>query len=272
MFLGGVLIVVLLFAFGKTTLEKKSETAEMPAAPNAASVEFSFILEKAKGTLRNSMRDSVESMELQLKKARGEKEQAAMLKSMAEEWEQTGNILVAGKYYAQSAMLTNDKALLEKAGDLLYKGFPTTTDSSARIFGAQEGIKVFSELSKMDPENQEYKIHQAVCYVDGLGQVMPGVTLLKEVETKEPDNKEMNLILARLAIVSGQYDKAIQRLEKLTKLDSSNAEVYFHLAEAYRAVGRTDDAIKSLEQCKALVKDPTFSAQIDQYIQKIKNP
>ena len=82
----------------------------------------------------------------------------------------------------------------------------------------------------------------------------------------------MNLILGRLAVVSGQYDKAIARLEKLTKQHPKNAEAFYHLAEAYRAVGKNDDAIKALEQCKKLVNDPAFSAQIDNYIQQIKNP
>ena len=101
---------------------------------------------------------------------------------------------------------------------------------------------------------------------------MPGVLLLKKVEAKDPDNKQMNLILGSLAVVSGQYDKAITRLEKLIKLDPENAEAYYHLAEAYQAVGRKEDAIKSLEQCKKLVNDPAFSAQIDSYIQQIKKP
>ena len=81
----------------------------------------------------------------------------------------------------------------------------------------------------------------------------------------------MNLILGRLAVVSGQYDKAIARLGKLTTLDPKNAEAWFHLAEAYRAVGKNEEAIKSLEQCKSLVNDPAFSAQIDSYIKQFKN-
>lgn len=267
-------MVVLLFTFGITKPVKKEMEAPVAGSSAAASsaVDFAVILEKAKGTLNSNKRDSMEAIELQLKKVRGDKEQAAMLESVGSAWESTGNVLVAGKYYAQAAAITGNKNTLEKAGDLLYSGFPTTSDSSARIFGAQEGVKVFQQLAKMDSGNLEYPIHEAQCYIDGLGQVMPGVLLLKDVEKKDPDNKEMNLILGRLAILSGQYDKAIQRFEKLVKLDPANAEIYFHLAEAYRAVGKNDEAIKSLEQCKALANDPAFSAQIDTYIQKIKNP
>ncbi len=273
----GAVMVILLFEYGVTKTPKQPSAMMPPMMGGgnsslSSSVAFSSILEKAKGTLSDSQRNSIESLELQLKKVHGDKEKAAMLEVIANSWEKTGNVLVAGKYFAEASEITNNKNTLEKSANLFYTGFPTTTDSLAKIFGAQEGVKVFQQLSKLDSANYEYPIHEAVCYVDGLGQVMPGVMLLKSVEQKDPDNKEMNLILGRLAVVSGQYDKAITRLEKLIKLDPTNAEAYFHLAEAYRAVGRKDDAIKSLEQCKTLVKDPAFSAQIDSYIQQTKNP
>ncbi|MBS1657814.1 MAG: tetratricopeptide repeat protein [Bacteroidetes bacterium] len=271
----GLIIVAGLFFFGDTIPPKK-EMPEMPPmmgdAGSSSTVDFNAILVRARGTLRSTQLDSISTIELQLKKTRGDKEQQSMLQTLANTWEKSGNILVAGKYYADAAELNNDKALYEKAGELLYTGFPTTTDSLARIFGAQQGVRVFQALGKIDSANLEYPIHEAVCYIDGLGNVMQGVTILKSVETKDPENKEMNLILGRLAVVSGQYDKAIARLEKLTKTDPGNAEAYYHLGEAYRAVGRTDDAIKSLEQCKKLVNDPAFAAQIDEYIIQIKKP
>ena len=277
LFVAGVLMVSLLFFFGVTKPPKKPVAISPPAmggGANAgiATVDFSSILEKAKGTLNVAQRNSIESMELELKKVRGDKEKASMLESIGASWEKTGNVLVAGKYFYDAASITNNKNTMEKAANFFYSGFPTTTDSLAKIFGAQEGIKAFQQLTKLDSTNYEYPIREAVCYIDGFGQVMPGVLLLKKVEQKDPDNKEMNLILGRLAVVSGQYDKAIARLEKVTQLDPANAEAYFHLAEAYRAVGRKEDAIKSLEVCKTLVKDPVFASQIDSYIKQIKNP
>jgi tetratricopeptide (TPR) repeat protein len=276
LFTAGVLMVVFLFEFGVTKAPKPPGAMMTPGMgggnSSASSVDFASILEKAKGTLNDGQRDSIESLELQLKKVHGDKEKAAMMETIARTWEKTGNVLVAGKYFEEASSITGDRSTLEKSADLFYMGFPTTSDSLARIFGAQEGVKAFQQLVKIDSSNLTYPIHEAVCYVDGLGQVMQGVLLLKGVEQKDPDNKEMNLILGRLAVVSGQYDKAIMRLEKLTKIDPTNAEAYFHLAEAYRALGRKEDAIKSLEQCKLVVKDPAFSAQIDAYIKQIKNP
>ncbi|MFI5134628.1 MAG: hypothetical protein ACHQD9_02125, partial [Chitinophagales bacterium] len=142
---GGVLITALLFVFGETVAPKKNVSGMPPMmggqSSAAESVDFASILEKAKGTLKSSQVDSISSLELQMKKVRGDKEKATMLLSLAKSWEKTGNVLVAGKYYSDAALISSDKATLEKAANLFYTGFPTTTDSMARIFGAQQGIE-----------------------------------------------------------------------------------------------------------------------------------
>lgn len=234
-------------------------------------VSFESILEKAKGTLSAPQLTRVNELESEISAA-GTGEKIKLYGQLGETWATTGNVLVGGKYYAEAAAVSGKKEDYEKAADFLYFGFPTTTDSMARVFGAQQAIEVFRNLYAIDSSRTDYLIREAVCYIEGLGNVMQGVTILKKVEAKEPDNPEMNLILGRLAVVSGQFDKAIARLEKLTQLDATNAEAYYHLAEAYQAVGKNEEAVKSLEACRRLVNDPAFAAQIDQYIQQIKKP
>jgi tetratricopeptide (TPR) repeat protein len=208
---------------------------------------------------------------LELKEVQGDEEKALMLAALGEKWTKTGNIIVAGKYLEDAASITNNAETWEKAATRFFMGFNSAADTLAKIFAVQEAIKCYEQLRALDSTNMIYPVREALCYIDGQGQVMQGVTLLKQVEKKDPDNKDMNLILGRLAVVSGQYDKAVTRLERLVKMDPKNAEAYFHLAEAYRALGRKDDAIKTLEHCKSLVHDEDFNAQIDSYINQIKN-
>ncbi len=272
----GVILVASLFYFGKTIEPVKTE-AIMPAMPGAMqassnnTVDFEAILPKAKKILTASALDSIEVLEQLLKQVRGETEKSSMLNRIGASWERTGNILVAGSYYMKEYEITGDINTLKKAADLFYTGFPTTTDSSAKVFGAQEGAKAFAQLAKEDSNQLDYQVKEAICNIDGFGNIMAGVVLLKGVERKDSTNEQMNLILGRLAVVSGQYDKATVRLEKLTKSHPENAEAWFHLAEAYRATGNKSGAIKALEQCKKLVDDPAFAKQIDDYIIQFKN-
>ncbi|MBX7107411.1 MAG: tetratricopeptide repeat protein [Chitinophagales bacterium] len=274
--LTGAALVAVLYVFGITKAPKKPEAAmpgamEAMASSGSSTIDFQSILDKAMTTLPEKLRDSVAMAALSLEKVRGETEKVKALQSLGDDWTKTGNIIVAGRYYADAAAINNDIKLWEAAADRFFMGFPTAADSLVRMYAVQEAIRCYDQLRKLDSSNMTYPVREAICYVDGQGQIMQGVTLLKAVEKKDPDNKDMNLILGRLSVVSGQYDKAVARLEHLVKTDPGNAEAYFHLAEAYRALGRKEDAIKALETCKSLVKDDDFRAQIDSYINQIKN-
>jgi tetratricopeptide (TPR) repeat protein len=274
--LTGVALVVALYFFGVTQPTKndaKAITGEMQttASANNISISFETILQKAQNIITNEQRDSLAFMQTQLDKAKEVQQKAVLLYSLAEKWSETGNIIVAGKYFEEAAEITNDIKTWEQAASRFFVGFPNAADTLTKIFAVQEGIKCYERLRQLDTSNIDYLIRQAICYIDGQGQVMQGVTLLKTVERKDPNNVDMNLILGRLAVVSGQYDKAIARLEKLVTTDPKNAEAYFHLAEAYRAVGRKNDAINTLERCKTLIEDEDFNDQINSYINQIKN-
>jgi cytochrome c-type biogenesis protein CcmH/NrfG len=99
---------------------------------------------------------------------------------------------------------------------------------------------------------------------------MVGVQKLRDVVAANPDNIEAQLTLANLAIQSGQYDKAIERLETLLQKHPDEAKAMFVLAEAYRSKGDTKKAIEIFEQCKKLLKDPGLKAEIDNYIKSIR--
>lgn len=269
----GAVAVALMFLFART----KPAAVDIPSAgmmsqaSTNVKIDFNDLLQKAKATLSPSQKDSIQMLELQMMKVRGDKEQANMLEALGDAWTKTGNIIVAGKYFADAAIIKNDTETWKKAAERFLIGFPNAADSSARLFAAQSGADAYKKLSQLDSSNLDYKIHEAECLVDGLGQVMNGVLLLKEVEQRDSNNEEMNTMLGRLAVVSGQYDKAIARLTKVIRMDPKNAEAYFHLAEAYRAMGRKDEAVKTLEQCKAVLNDTGLNAQIDNYINQIKN-
>lgn len=272
----GAALVAVLYVFGVTKSPKQPEAAmsgamQATATAGSASIDFSSIHEKALAALSEKQRDTMALAEMKMEKIRGEADKVKALQVLGEEWSKTGSIIVAARYYAEAAAINNDIKLWEEAANRFFMGFPTAADSLVKMYAVQEAIRCYEQLRKLDSSNMEYPVREAICYVDGQGQIMQGVTLLKAVEKKDPDNKDMNLILGRLSVVSGQYDKAVARLEHLVKIDPNNAEAYFHLAEAYRALGRKDDAIKALETCKSLVKDEDFRAQIDSYINQIKN-
>ena len=69
----------------------------------------------------------------------------------------------------------------------------------------------------------------------------------------------------------GEYKEADKSFKDALVLDNKNVEARLYLAEAYQSVGKSEQAIKVLEQAKSLAGNPDLNREIDLYIQKLKN-
>ena len=116
------------------------------------------------------------------------------------------------------------------------------------------------------PSNLDLQVSLAECYVEGKEAIMKGVKMLQDVTAKDSTHIGANLLLGKLAITSGQYDKALVRLEKLVAFAPENSEALYYLGETYLALGEKEKAVDVFEKCKKLVKNPAFSKELDEYI------
>jgi len=82
---------------------------------------------------------------------------------------------------------------------------------------------------------------------------------------------QAQLVLGVGGVISNQYDKAIERLNKVVSFDPHNLEAVSWLADAYAAKDDKKNAIKWYEQSKHLVNNPEFSKQIDERIKEVQN-
>jgi lipopolysaccharide biosynthesis regulator YciM len=71
-------------------------------------------------------------------------------------------------------------------------------------------------------------------------------------------------------MVSGQYDKAAQRFEKVAKAQPKNLEVQFKLAEAYELSGNNAKAIEWYQQIMENVDVPEMKSEILKRIEQLK--
>jgi tetratricopeptide (TPR) repeat protein len=200
-----------------------------------------------------------------------EKENTAVTyKDVAEFWEKQNELTLAAKYYKKAAFLENTEKSITFAGNLLMAILQKTEDPSVRKWQALEAIECYTKALEINPDNVDTKIALATCYTEGTGETMKGVTLLREVTAKDSTNISANIILGKMAIQSGQLDKAIKRLELVLSLRPDNTEAMYFLAEAYKGQGNKTKAIELFEQCKKMVNSPEFSNEIDNYIKTFK--
>jgi Tfp pilus assembly protein PilF len=105
-------------------------------------------------------------------------------------------------------------------------------------------------------------------------------TVLKINEGYQDGSAYMVLGLVDLKapkIVGGEPQRAVTEMEKGLRFGNGNAFLRFHLAEAYQAVGRTDDARQQVNTILSMTPDPNYlpelkeaQTQARQMLDKIK--
>lgn len=191
-------------------------------------------------------------------------------KDVAEFWEREKDLVMAAYYYKKAAFLENTEKSVTFAGNLYQAVLQKTEEPGTRKWLALEAIACFNKALTINPNNTDTKIALATCYTEGTGETMKGVTLLREVTKTDSNNISANIILGKLAIQSGQFDKAKKRLELVLSIKPDNTEAMYFLAEAYKGSGNKEKAISLFEQCKTLVNNPDFTKEIDNYIKTFK--
>ncbi len=278
-----IIVVVLLFVFGDRKIPPKvaaSQQAPMAqgqqvnaAPPKIVNIDFEQLVTRLKSKLSKEKQDSIQLLENNLATATDKNSKIKVLGQLAKQWKQARYIEVASYFYKQIAQLDSTKTNWRQAGQELSQAFALSSDTTMRQFLLQNAIAAHQNTLLFDSTDIDTQIDLASCYIDGAGNqtkmVMDGVFMLRDVVAVDSLNGRANLILGRMAIVSGQFDKAVQRLQLVTQNNPANSEGYFYLGEAYLAQGNKEKAIEALKECKKLIKNPTFAAEIDTYINQI---
>jgi len=72
-------------------------------------------------------------------------------------------------------------------------------------------------------------------------------------------------------MMSGQNEKAINRLEKVLHSQPQNLEAMFLLAQAYKSTGNKEKAVNLFKQCRKLIDNEEIQKEIDRYIEELKS-
>jgi len=159
-----------------------------------------------------------------------------------------------------------------QAGDYNSTLLQTAPDEKAHNYLAFNALTCYQFAVKLDSSKVDYKLRLAAAYIEGGAQPMEGVGILLDIVRKDSNNVDAQMMLGRFGIVSGQYDKAIARLEKILYLQPKNSEALLLIAEAYNGSGNKQKALEMLERCKKTVTNPELIKEIDTYIQQLKKP
>lgn len=266
-------VVALIYWGGNTIPPSEPVTAEQQMAEMGHAVHpasFDSILAASRKQLPGHALSDLALIEQELLALEDSSSMISVFERMAQAYREHRQLSVAAYYMAQAAKLENSEKKLNFAGQFFLDLMQQTSSPGVRAWQAQEAIACFEQSLDLNPENDTTKLAISSALIEGAGETMKGVQMLLGLTREDPDNIPANLMLGRLSIESGQFEKSIERYQTVLNQEPENTEALYFQAEAYKGLGNKEKAIALLEECKRVVNNPAFSREIDQYIESFK--
>lgn len=265
-----VLLTAILY-FGNFT-QKKEKSAEAPHATLPEGISFEEYADMQLKLIEDaSVKDEILKVNQQYTAATVDSVKSQQAHLLAELWKSAGNNNLEAYYHYLSASADKDAAALAASGEKLISLYRNSQDTLIKNNLITFALRSLEAASTLNPDNLELKVKLGSAYVEGSPEPMKGITLLREVVEKDPENISALIMLGRFAILSGQYDKAKERLDQVLVLDPNNAEAIYFMAITQEGLGNIEKAIELLEACKKIVANPDFDAEINGYIEQLRN-
>lgn len=245
-----LLFVGLYWGFSTTPPERKK--AEHSTAEKAESTSFDRLLANAQTSLKAEQTAELALDEKALAAAKSDDERIIRLKALSAQWYKIGNLPVSAGYAEQVALAENADTAWSVTGALFYNALLAEQDPAIRDFCAAHAAKAFETAATLNPQYAEHKVNLALVYAENPppDNPMKAVLLLRDLEKQFPDNPAVYNALGRLAIKTGQWERAIERLEKARTLDPKNPNTPCLLAKAYNGAGQVEKAKQFAQLCK----------------------
>lgn len=241
---------VLYFAVG--TRLKKSDKQETSEHVGNELNNFDQIVKMQKDSLSTDSKKEIELLEQSLSNASSDSVKVELLKKLASIWYKERNAVVSAYYAEKIAEKLNTAEAWQIAGTTYRTGILNANDEKLKELSSQRAVKTLETAIKLDSTNIAYKIQLAMVYVDRPLQENPmkGILMLRGLNDKYPDQPAVILQLGKLAMRTGQFDKAIERFKKAVTLLPEETNIYCMLADAYTAKGDNAASIEAAKKCK----------------------
>ncbi len=269
---------MLLFFLGKTVVKKEGAVAQ---APNSTAIippfDINAYLQSATQKLTVNQSDYLSNLENNISRGDVKDQQINQFNQLAKFWKDSVHEHEIYVFYiAKAAKLVNSEKNLTFAAQQILDEFRNEHNISKRGWKAEQAIELFEKAIELNPDNDSLKVGLGACYVFGKGmagdaqETMKGIQQLLQVVKKDSLNLQAQLVLGIGGVISTQYDKAIERLQKVIRYQPNNLEAISWLADAFAGKGDKQNALKWYNISKRLVNNPEYSKEVNERIKQLK--
>ncbi len=273
---GGVILLAALYIFGRTVpVVTKGTQPVAVAKDSASSFNIRNYLSTAKNQLPPTQQAYVNSLESSVVRGDVKNQQLHTFHQLANFWKDSAQSFTPFAYYtAEASKLENSEKSLTFAAQLYLNNLRGAPDPVSKSWMASQARDLFEMALKLNPGNDSAKIGLGSSYIFGSPasdpqQLMKGIQQILEVSRRDSTNMYAQLMLGIGGMVSGQFDKAIERLLTVISAEPQNMEAILTLAEAYEQKGDKANAVKWYEASKKLIANPEVIKEIDERIKSL---
>jgi cytochrome c-type biogenesis protein CcmH/NrfG len=125
---------------------------------------------------------------------------------------------------------------------------------------------------RINDKNDSTIVGLGACYIFGniADNPMEGILKVRQVVEKDSTNIYAQMVLGQGSLMSGQYDRAIDRFEKVLALQPVNLEAILLMAEVFERKEDKANAIKWYSKALPLALNPAMSSALEKRINELK--
>jgi tetratricopeptide (TPR) repeat protein len=275
-----LLLTAGIFIFGRTVPKKKA-IAATEHGPNdghdhgagQSAISIDTILNMAKKQLTTEQVVRINTLENSITRGDVKDQQLHVYHQLARFWADSAHVFEPYAWYnAEAARLENSEKNLTFAAQLFLENLQNDDVEGRRQWKAMQAKDLFERSLKINPDNDSAKVGLGACYLFGSISAAPmeGILKIREVVEKDSTNLYAQMMLVKGSLISGQYDKAISRLETVNRIKPDNIDAILLLAEVYERMNDKKNAISWYQKCLQFAKQPELKMAIEKRIEELK--
>lgn len=251
------------------------EHAPAPRAPSAAAhqgeLTIDTILLHARENLTQLQQNRLNSLNNSLKQA-GTEEKVHLNHHLARYWKDSVRMFEPYAWYtAEAARLENSEKSLTFAAHLFLDDLKRESNPELKHWKAHQATDLFERSLKINPANDSSAVGLgAVSLFGGMSEnPMEGIQRIRSVVDKDPNHVYALMTLGHASALSGQWDKAIERFNRVAGLQPQNLEAVLSLADAYERQGDRKNAIAWYRKSLTIQDIPGLKEEVENRIKTL---
>ncbi len=247
----GLFLFCLLY-FGFSPIPKNLAGIESKRAMSSEVTDINNLIRDVQAELTSDQKSYLITLEKEIEGSENESNKQELLKRLSGKWFEYKQPHIAGFYAEKVAEIENTPIAWSIVGTTFASAFKSKSEKKVKDYALGKAIGAFENAISLDPEDIQHKVNLALCYVEYPPQDNPmkGILQLINLNKDNPDNPLVLTNLGRLAIQTGQYDKAIQRLGRAVEIEPENRTANCLLAQVYSETGNQEKAALFLKKCQ----------------------